>query len=163
MTTSTTPPDLYRERAWRAFDRITAADEAPDPALGWDQAAFRTECGTGCCYAGHLALDNDGTWLVTIRPEGMFIDGKPIDPNADEDTDYSVWEYLVAEDDDPESAIEEAFGKRVIHVGYRAERLLGLLDVTHELFAGLNTRPFLEELINRRFGPRLPSVGGTAI
>jgi hypothetical protein len=157
-----TADTVHAERAWRGFDRITAADETPDPALGWDQTRYRTACGTDCCYAGHLAIDNGGIWLVTINDKSeMFIDGMRIDPGA-ADTEHEVWEYMLAEPNDPERAIEEAYGKRVIHVAARADRLLGLVTINHDLFYSNNTRPDLERLITRHFGPRAIHVGGTA-
>ncbi|TMR90506.1 hypothetical protein [Nonomuraea basaltis] len=166
MTVPFTTPDqqvLYRERAWRAFDRITAADEAPSAtAPCWRQAEFRTQCGTGCCYAGHVALGNGGQWLVDIRGDDMFIDGMAINPDVDEELSWAVWEYMLAEPDDPEDAIEEAYGKRVVHVSNRAERLLGSPRRCHYLFFnGSNSRARLERLITEHIGPRV-IVGGTA-
>ncbi|TYB71140.1 hypothetical protein FXF51_01520 [Nonomuraea sp. PA05] len=154
-------PTVEAVRAWRAFDLITAADETRQPELAWDQHSYRTECGTGCCYAGHLAIDNGGVWLITITPDAMLIDGTPIDPTA-LDTDHDPWQYLIAEPADPEHAIEETHGKRVIHVSARADRLLGLSSAEHILYDGSNTRPKLEELITRRFGPRPMLVGAHA-
>jgi hypothetical protein len=160
MTTTPTLDPVHAERAWRGFDRITLADQTPSPALGWDQSDFRTECGTGCCLAGHVALDNGGVWLVEIRKDGMFIDGAPI--SGDHDLAMNIWQYMLAEPDDPESAVEETHGKRVIHVSYRAERLLGLFGVSHDLFYSYNTRAGLERLITEHIGPRPTHVDGTA-
>ncbi|WP_188194858.1 hypothetical protein [Nonomuraea sp. SYSU D8015] len=152
---------IYAERAWRAFDRITLADEiGTDPY--WDQAVFRSDCGTGCCYAGHLALDNGGAWLVNIRDNGdMFIDGTLVSDD-DPGLEFAIWEYMLAEPDDPEDAIEETHGKQVVHVSYRAERLIGLANVSHDLFYSNNTRADLERLITRYIGPRPSNVGGNA-
>ncbi|SEU46810.1 hypothetical protein [Nonomuraea wenchangensis] len=163
----TDPADVHAQRAWRGFDRITAADEigyesSTVAAPGWLQSEFRTRCGTGCCYAGHVALDNGGVWVVEITPNGeMVIDGTPVTKHDDQELPWALWEYMLAEPDDPESAIETVRGKRVVHVSTRAERLLGLpLGLAHCFFASGNGRFTLERLITDRFGPR-NTVGGT--
>ncbi|MEV4083029.1 hypothetical protein AB0J43_22450 [Nonomuraea fuscirosea] len=158
MNVATVTPDQI-ERAWRGFDLITAADlvgyeNSTVAEPGWLQAEYRTRCGTGCCYAGHVAMDNGGLWLVQIGPGGeMLIDDTLVTDEDDEELRWSLWEYMLATPDDPEQDVEAVRGKKVIHVSARARRLLGRNGV-NSLFSSGNTLPRLERLITEHFGPR---------
>ncbi|MEV0236817.1 hypothetical protein [Nonomuraea sp. NPDC050786] len=161
--------DLYRDRAWSAFD--LAADEDRE-GLVWEQGTFRSRCGTGCCYAGLLAIAENRRWLIDLDGAGrMLIDGTSLrlEEHAHLRWAHFPHEYMIAEPGDPEAFVEQVRGKRVIHVQYAAAALLGLdldpasvSELTDDggLFAGGNDLEDLERLITNRFGPR-PAVGAT--
>jgi hypothetical protein len=163
MTVPFATPDqrqLHLERAWRAFD-LAADEERDGPA--WEQGSYRTWCGTGCCYAGLLAVAENRPWLTEHAPDidGPTIDGVPVTWTEYDHLRYGAvpHEYLIAAPDDPEKYIEEMRGKRIIHVRHAAAYLLGLdPDGYHALEDGLfaedNDIDDLERLITEQIGPR---------
>ncbi|MDA0636634.1 hypothetical protein ACQEUU_33990 [Nonomuraea sp. CA-218870] len=159
MTTDSAQRLRHRQAAWRGFDRITAIKTRPDSGERWWQFHYRSRCGTGCCYAGHVALAAGGKWLVHIRDHRMLIDDTPVTEADLPAVPYSLWQYMLATDDDPVHLVREVRGKRVIHVSHRAAHLIGLdPEAEHHdeggLFESDNTRGDLERLIAQQVGPR---------
>ncbi|MEU8249106.1 hypothetical protein [Nonomuraea sp. NPDC048916] len=128
--------------------------------MGQDEPEYRSPWGTGCCYAGHLALAAGSQWLVDIQGDWMSIDGTPVTATDHESVPFSLWQYMLATVDDPQRRVFQVRGKPVIHVAHRAAHLIGLNpDGEHDsdddgLFAPGNTREDLERLITEQVGPR---------
>ncbi|TXK41487.1 hypothetical protein [Nonomuraea sp. C10] len=159
MTTDFVPQLRHRQAAWQGFDRITEVQASPDPDVRWWQTDYRSRCGTGCCYAGQVALAAGGQWLVHIRDRQMSIDGTPVTKAGSWSVPYSIWQYMLATDNDPAHLVRHVRGKRVIHVSHRAAHLIGIdPDAEHHddggLFESDNTREDLEKLITKQVGPR---------
>lgn len=126
MTTDSLQHLRHREAAWLGLDRIIDIETSPNPDVRWWQSEYRSKCGTGCCFAGQIALAAGGRWLVHIRDRRMLIDGTPVTMDDYRSVPYSVWQYLLATDDDPQHLVRKVRGKRVIHVSHRAAHLIGL-------------------------------------
>lgn len=102
----------------KTLEHIKAHPEA------WDQADWRTVCGTAMCFAGHAATIAGGTWQS------------------------NQISYLDAVPEDDADKVGHLPSGRVIHVSARAQRDLGLTDdQAHRLFHGANTLPTLEYIV----------------
>ncbi|MEU4576026.1 hypothetical protein [Nonomuraea sp. NPDC023979] len=159
MITDTAPQLRHVEMAWRGYDKIAVANSQPKPALRWYQEEYRSTCGTGCCYAGHLALAAGSHWLVKIHNNQMTIDGTPVTKTDRRCVEHSIHQYMLATEDDPLPLIRLVRGKRVIHVRHQAAHLIGLNPYAdnHDdggLFAPGNSREDLARLITEQIGPR---------
>jgi hypothetical protein len=142
--------------AWHGYDLVTAPDCAT-----WDQTTWRSHerCGTVCCYGSHLALAAGGRWLVRIDAERQeWIDAQPVTETDTAQLNGSVEQYLIAETGDPSHLLETVRGKKVIHVRFRAARLIGLDPEEPHEFGGIFdprlTATALADLLERRVGPR---------
>uniref|UniRef100_UPI003F494C6A hypothetical protein n=1 Tax=Nonomuraea sp. CA-252377 TaxID=3240003 RepID=UPI003F494C6A len=142
--------------AWHGYDLVTAPDCAT-----WDQTTWRSHerCGTVCCYGSHVALAAGGRWLVRIDAERQeWIDAHPVTEADTAQLNGSVEQYLIAETGDPSHLLETVRGKKVIHVRFRAVRLIGLDPEEPHEFGGIFdprlTATALADLLERRVGPR---------
>ncbi|MFI6889134.1 hypothetical protein [Streptosporangium canum] len=144
------------EEAQALRERIKAGSIAPDPHTPitlWDQRVWRNElcmpgrCGTTLCLAGWAAQLGGGEWFITYGPDGPLMAGQPTD--LPEYRWAPLLHYMVAAPGDPEHAITEFSGHRIIPVQVKAMLYLCLKPmicrnkdgeiergVHHEMFLG---------------------------
>lgn len=124
------------EMLHRTMDRVLAHPEEHE------QGAWR--CKTGCCFAGHAALEAGGVWLTDVYGRGVDWDHRAYMIAVPEDKLRHTELVRVARED---GVVEEV---RAIHVSARAGRVLGLdYHQRTRLFAGNNTPEMLKDLIGK--------------
>ncbi|MFG2076881.1 hypothetical protein [Nonomuraea maritima] len=116
-------------------------------------------CGTGLCLAGWIGELTGATWLLN-------------DPGSR----MELRAYVLAEPDDPEAfvrtprqltcSVEGRDDERIIHVAYRAARLLGIPvegATDHPLFDAGRSLDQIAENAARYFGPAAYTLRGKAL
>ncbi|WP_440100104.1 hypothetical protein [Streptosporangium sp. H16] len=146
------------EEAQALKERIKAGSVDPDPRTPitlWDQRVWRNElcmpgwCGTTLCLAGWAAQLGGGEWFITYSPDGPLMAGQPTD--LPKYRWAPLLDYMVAAPGDPEHAITEHSGHRIIPVQAKAMFYLGLKpmicrDEDGEIECGVHHEVFLGHL-----------------
>lgn len=125
---------VNKELLRATLDQVKLAAEKEGPEA-WDQRNWR--CNTGMCFAGHAVTLSGAKWADALGG------------------DYE--ECVIAEGDDPESAIYGAYFDdhtiKVVNASRRAQRILGLgYSAADRLFDEHNDLDDLEMIVNELCG-----------